>query len=110
MNWQIRHRFQFKAEWQRTLAILFVAQLFSATGFSIIFPFLPFFVQDLGTHTSLPLEFWTGMVFAIQGFTMMLSAPIWGAIADRYGRKLMVERAMFGAAILIFLMAFARSA
>lgn len=96
--------------WQRTLAIMFIAQLFSAMGFSLIFPFLPLYVEDLGTNTSLPLEFWAGMVFSAQAITMMITAPIWGAVADRYGRKLMVQRALFGAAVFLFLMAFARSA
>lgn len=41
---------------------------------------------------------------------MMIASPFWGALADRYGRKLMVERAMFGGAVILLLMAFARSA
>jgi DHA1 family multidrug resistance protein-like MFS transporter len=96
--------------WQRTLYIVFLSQLISAIGFSTIFPFLSLYVQDLGTNTSLGIEFWTGMIFSAQAATMMVAAPIWGVIADRYGRKLMVERASFGGALIIFLMAFARSA
>ena len=34
---------------------------------------------------------------------MFLSAPLWGIIADRWGRKLMVLRAMFGAAVVLAL-------
>lgn len=79
-------------------------------GFSIIFPFLPLYVEDLGTRTTISIEFWAGMVFSSQAITMMIAAPIWGAVADRFGRKLMVERATFGGVIIIFLMAFARSA
>ena len=98
------------ARWQRTLLIMFVAQLISAMGFSIIFPFLPLYVQQLGTRTGLSVEFWAGMVFSSQAITMMLASPVWGALADRYGRKLMVERAMFGGAIVLMAMGFARSA
>lgn len=96
--------------WQRTLYITFLAQLLTAVGFSIIFPFLPLYVQALGSRTGLSIEFWAGMVFSAQGVTMMIASPIWGALADRHGRKLMVERAMFGGAITLALMAFARSA
>ena len=96
--------------WRRTLAIMFVAQLFSAVGFSIIFPFLPLYIADLGTTTGLSIEFWSGMVFSSQAITMMIASPIWGTMADRYGRKLMVERAMFGGAVIVLLMAFVQSA
>jgi len=41
---------------------------------------------------------------------MMIASPIWGALADRWGPKLMVERAMFGGAVILGLMAFVRSA
>lgn len=52
----------------------------------------------------------SGMVFSSQAITMMVAAPIWGFIADRYGRKLMIERAMFGGAVILLLMAYAQSA
>ena len=96
--------------WQRTLYILFVAQIFTAIGFSSMFPFLPLYIQELGSSSGLSLELLTGLVFSGQAFAMMLVSPIWGALADRLGRKLMVERAMFGGTIILLLMAFAQSA
>jgi DHA1 family multidrug resistance protein-like MFS transporter len=75
-----------------------------------MFPFLPLYVEELGSVTRLSVEFLAGAVFSAQAFSMMLASPVWGTIADRYGRKLMVERAMFGGAIILFLMAFVRSA
>jgi MFS transporter, DHA1 family, multidrug resistance protein len=98
------------ARWQKTLYIMFFAQLMTAVGFSSIFPFLPLYVQELGAVSGLSIELLAGLVFSGQAFTMMLAAPFWGSLADRYGRKLMVERALFGGAIILFLMAFARSA
>jgi MFS transporter, DHA1 family, multidrug resistance protein len=98
-----------KVPWQRTLAIIFFAELMSAVGFSSIFPFLPLYVESLGSSSGLSTEFLAGMVFSAQAFTMMLASPIWGALADRHGRKVMVERATFGGTLLLFLMAFARS-
>jgi len=100
----------FAARWQKTLYIMFFAQLMTAVGFSSIFPFLPLYVQDLGAVSGLSIEMLSGLVFSGQALTMALAAPIWGSIADRYGRKLMVERALFGGAIILLLMAFARSA
>jgi DHA1 family multidrug resistance protein-like MFS transporter len=96
--------------WQGTLYIMCFAQMVSMIGFSSIFPFLPLYVQSLGTVSSLSVDLCTGLVFSGQAFSMMIASPIWGALADRWGRKPMVERAMFGGAVIIALMAFARSA
>jgi DHA1 family multidrug resistance protein-like MFS transporter len=96
--------------WQRTLYIIFFVQLVTAVGFSSIFPFLPLYIEELGTTTSLSVELLAALVFSAQAFTMMLASPIWGSLADRYGRKLMVERATFGGALVILLMAFVTSA
>ena len=98
-------RYALKIPWQRTLYIMFVAQLMTAIGFSSIFPFFPLYVKQLGSSTGLSLELLAGLVFSSQAFTMMIASPIWGALADRYGRKLMVERAMFGGSVILLLMA-----
>jgi DHA1 family multidrug resistance protein-like MFS transporter len=100
----------FSVRWRRTLYIMFFAQLTTAVGFSSIFPFLPLYVKSLGSYTGLSIELLSGLVFSGQAFTMMLASPIWGALADRYGRKLMVERSMFGGFMLLLLMAFVTNA
>jgi DHA1 family multidrug resistance protein-like MFS transporter len=96
--------------WQRTLYIVVIAQVLTAIGFSAFFPFLPLYVHDLGSSMGLSLDLLSGLAFSGQAFTMMLVSPMWGALADRYGRKLMVERAMFGGTLILLLMAFSRSA
>lgn len=100
----------FSIPWQRTLYIMFFAQMMTAVGFSSIFPFLPLYVEDLGSTTNLSIELLAGLVFSVQAFTMMIASPIWGSLADRYGRKLMVIRSLFGGAAILLLMAFVRSA
>jgi DHA1 family multidrug resistance protein-like MFS transporter len=95
--------------WKRTLWILFVSQLTTAIGFSSIFPFLPLYVKELGSSFGLSIELLAGLVFSAQAFTMMIASPVWGTLADRFGRKLMVVRASFGGALLLFLMAFVSS-
>ncbi len=76
----------------------------------MVFPFLPLYIKELGINSWGTVEFWSGMVFSSQAVTMMISAPLWGAVADRYGRKLMLIRATLGAAILITIMGFVQSA
>lgn len=98
-----------RPKWQVTLAVVFTAQLLTTTGFSIVFPFLPLYVEQLGSTTGMSVEFMAGMVISAQGFTMMLASPLWGAVADRYGRKLMVMRAMFGGTVILALMGVAQT-
>ena len=101
---------QARPGWQRTLYIIFFVQLVTAVGFSSIFPFLPLYIKELGATTSLSVELLAALVFSAQAFTMMLASPIWGSLADRYGRKLMVARSTFGGALIILLMAYVTSA
>jgi DHA1 family multidrug resistance protein-like MFS transporter len=96
--------------WRKTLYIMVFCQVITSVGFSSIFPFLPLYVKSLGSVTALGTEVLSGLVFSSQALTMMVASPIWGALADRWGRKLMVERAMFGGALILGLMAFVRSA
>ena len=96
--------------WRRNLYILFCAQFVSLAGFSIVMPFLPLYIKALGVVTVGSIEFWSGMVFSSQAVAMMISAPIWGVVADRYGRKLMLVRASLGGAILLAAMGFVQSA
>ena len=76
----------------------------------MVLPFLPLYINELGVRTWGTIEFWSGLVFSAQAMTMMISAPLWGAVADRYGRKLMLIRATLGGAVLIALMGFVHSA
>ena len=105
-----RLRRAWRTPWQRTLFIMFFAQLVTAVGFASIFPFLPLYVKSLGSSSGMRIEVLAGLVYSGQALTMAITAPLWGAVADRYGRKLMVERSMFGGVLILLLMAFARSA
>ena len=96
--------------WQRTLYAVLGVQFLAAVGFSLVFPLLPLYVQDLGSRLGWRVEFLAGLVFSAQAMTMMIASPIWGALADQWGRKVMVLRATGSGAVVLTLMAFARSA
>lgn len=106
MSENILHRIKHMKSWERTLYIVFFAQLVNVVGFSMIFPFLPLYVGTLDSVYGISNEMMSGLVYAMQGLSMMIAAPIWGAVADRYGRKLMIARATFGGAVTVLLMAF----
>lgn len=100
----------FPQDWKFTLSVIFLAQVLSAVGYSMMFPFLPLHIETLGTSTGLSTELAAGLVISVQGLTMMVTAPFWGVAADRFGRKKMIMRAMFGGAITMAMMAFAQTA
>jgi DHA1 family multidrug resistance protein-like MFS transporter len=95
--------------WKRNLYVIWVAELVAIAGFSVVFPFLPYYVQELGITDLHEVELWSGLLFAAQAVTMAIFAPIWGSVADRYGRKLMVQRAMFGGAFVLAAMGFVQN-
>jgi MFS transporter, DHA1 family, multidrug resistance protein len=95
--------------WKRNLYIIWVAELIAISGFAVMFPFLPYYVQELGVTELHQVELWSGVLFAAQAVTMAISAPIWGSLADRYGRKIMVQRAMFGGAVVMASMGFVQN-
>ncbi len=97
-------------QWRRNLYILFVVQLLSMAGFSLVFPFLPLYVKEVGVSSGGSVEFWSGLVFSSQALTMMISAPLWGVVADRFGRKPMIVRAAIGGAVTIAAMGFVQNA
>lgn len=99
-----------KPGWQRMLWILALAQLLSSVGFSMIFPFLPNYVTALGAASGVSIAFWTGAVFSAQAITMSIASPLWGAVADRFGRKPMLVRALLGGALVVTLMGFVSNA
>ncbi|MCX2728097.1 MFS transporter [Thermomicrobium sp. 4228-Ro] len=95
--------------WQRTLAALWLAQTLTIIGFSLRTPFLPFFIAELGARDLRSQVLWAGAINAGGAAVMAITAPLWGALADRYGRKLMVLRAMAAGSLTIGLMALATS-
>ena len=102
--------FSFSRGWQFTLGVLFIAQALSAVGHSMILPFLPLYIDTLGSAGGISTELLAGLVFSAQGITMMIVAPVWGALADRFGRKKMIMRALVGGAITLALMGVVQNA
>jgi len=93
--------------WRRTLYTVWFTQFIAVAGFSFVMPFIPYYVQELGITDVKEVAIWAGLVTSAQAVSMALMAPVWGALSDRYGRKLMVLRATFAGAVIMALMGFA---
>ena len=93
-------------QWQRNLAVLWLGTFIAGMGFSEIMPFLSLYVDDLGSFTKGQLTIYSGMTYAVTFLVIALVSPLWGKLADRKGRKLMLLRSSMGMAIVIGLMGF----
>lgn len=100
---------QERVPWQQNLRAMWFAELVAIIGFAVVLPLLPLYVKDLGVEGERQVRIWSGLIFSAHSVTMAIFGPIWGSLSDRYGRKVMVERAMFGGAVMMTLMGFAQS-
>ena len=87
---------------------MWTAEFIAVSGISLVMPFLPLYVQDLGVKDPAAAQRWAGILVSANFLFAALLGPVWGWLGDRYGRKPMALRAIFGLAVSIGLMAFAR--
>jgi MFS family permease len=95
--------------WQKNLYSLWFAQLIAAMGLSLIVPFLPLYLRELGVVDKEAVKIWSGFIFSAPFMVSAFLQPLWGMLGDRRGRKPMVMRAMLGLALANFLLGFART-
>lgn len=95
--------------WKRNFWILWTAEVIAIVGFQVIQPFLPYYVQELGVEGLDQAVLWAGRMGTAAGLAMAVSSPVWGALADRLGRKPMVVRSMLGGGITVVVMAYVTS-
>ncbi|MDD5126616.1 MAG: MFS transporter [Dehalococcoidales bacterium] len=92
-------------EWKRNLYAIVAAEFIVLIGFNSAISFLALFIQELGDFSNQEATLWTGIATGSSGIAMFFTAPIWGILADRWGRKPMLLRSQFGAAVVMALMA-----
>jgi DHA1 family multidrug resistance protein-like MFS transporter len=89
-----------------SFVLLLVSQLIATMGFTFVMPFTPLYMQELGVEDAGRAAAWAGFVNGATGLTMALAAPLWGRLADRTGRKLMLLRATLAGSVVVGLMGF----
>jgi DHA1 family multidrug resistance protein-like MFS transporter len=95
------------SDWKRNLYVIWIAQFVSSVGLSMVMPFLPFYIRELGVTGADEVKVWSGIIVAAPLLVSSLMQPLWGVLGDRYGRKPMVVRAMLGLGLANALMSFA---
>jgi DHA1 family multidrug resistance protein-like MFS transporter len=69
-------------------------------------PFLPLYFQLLGVHDVGEIAMWSGLSLGVTPAVTAMLAPFWGRLADRYGRKIMVERSLVSFVVVMGAMAY----
>lgn len=95
--------------WKVNLISVWFGCFFTGLAISQILPFLPLYVSQLGITSHEALSMWSGLTFSVTFLVSAIVSPMWGSLADRRGRKLMLLRASLGMAAAILLQAFATS-
>ncbi len=93
--------------YRRNLLILSFTIFLAAFSWEQIAPYLPLFLKELGITRDLP--FWSGLLFTLQFLASSLMGPVWGKMADKYGRKPMVMRAGLCLSAVYFGMSFCQN-
>ena len=88
------------------MKIVAATQVVTLIGFNFSFPFLPLFIQELGVTDRSELALWTGITIGGSGLAMALASPVWGLLADRFGRKTMLARSQFFGLVVLAAQAF----
>lgn len=96
--------------WRRNLAVCVFGSFTTLVSLSMLLPFLPLYVQQLGVTAQADVVQWSAVAFGATFFGTAITAPIWGRLADRFGRKPMLVRAAIGMAVVMSLIGLARDA
>ncbi|HFI0419140.1 TPA: multidrug efflux MFS transporter [Streptococcus suis] len=80
--------------WQRNMKVAWLGNFLAGASFTLVMPFISVFVEELGVAAG-QVEYYAGLAVSANAFAAAVMAPIWGSLADRYGRKPMMVRAAF---------------
>ncbi|MBP1604094.1 MAG: tetA [Acidobacteria bacterium] len=95
-----------RGSWRRNQFAVTVASFMGFTGFTLVMPFLPLYIHQLGVDDVGEIALWAGLSLGVTPAVTAVLSPFWGRLADRYGRKLMVERSLISFVIVMSAMAY----
>ena len=96
--------------WRKNLFAVTAATFIGFTGFTLVMPFLPLYFQQLGVTDIGEIALWSGLSLGVTPAITALMAPLWGRLADRVGRKIMIERSLASFVIVMAAMGFVTEA
>src|ERR1700737_4155841 len=90
--------------WRTSLYVVCVAQATAMLAFGFVLPFLPLYLKEIGVSPDSAVVFWSGALVTSTGVSLAIFSPIWGALASRDRRLLIVLRSMLRGGLIIALM------
>jgi multidrug resistance protein len=88
----------------RRLWVLMATVFVDMIGFLMVLPLLPFYAERLGASPSI-----IGALVSTFAFAQLTTAPIWGRLSDRYGRRPIIIGGLLASAAAYTVFAFAQS-
>ena len=92
--------------YRRNLFAVTAASFIGFMGFTLVMPFLPLYFHLLGVEDVGTVAIWSGLSLGVTPAVTAILAPFWGRLADRFGRKIMVERALVSFIVIMSATAF----
>jgi MFS transporter, DHA1 family, multidrug resistance protein len=92
--------------WKKNLLIMWFVQFAGMFAIAAVFAFIPLYVRHLGIENTDQVPLWSGLLASSAAAFAVVSSPIWGSLADRHGRKIMVIRVMFANTFILSAMGF----
>jgi MFS transporter, DHA1 family, multidrug resistance protein len=96
--------------WRRNLFAVTAATFIGFTGFTLVMPFLPLYFRQLGVTDVGQIALYSGLSLGVTPALTALLSPLWGRLADRFGRKIMVERSLLSFVVIMAAMAYVTEA
>jgi DHA1 family multidrug resistance protein-like MFS transporter len=87
--------------WRRNVWALTLIVFVAFVGFQFFSPFLPLYVHALGVTDPAAIALWSGLLAAVTPAVSGVLAPLFGRLADRFGRKMMLIRSLAGFVVII---------
>ncbi|MBO0736466.1 MAG: MFS transporter [Alphaproteobacteria bacterium] len=82
-------------------------QFVMTMAFSMLSPIMPLFLPVLGVQSASAVALWAGILAGTTSFVAAFASPLWGRLADRAGRKLMLLRSSLAIGVFAALMGLA---
>src|ERR1044071_8902335 len=92
------------AHWRQTLWAMVGIQFVMTGAFSMLTPIMPLFLPVLGVESDAGIAIWAGVLNGITSLVAAFASPLWGQVADRHGRKLMLLRSSLAIGLFTALM------
>ena len=98
----------YPVNWKKNLVVVWLSQFLAMAGFGCCMPFVPLLLRDNLHIVDDQIRGLCVSVYFLSGMiSFSIACAVWGTLADRFGRKIMLLRASYAAAFFYPMLAFA---